>query len=729
MAPSAIQMKEAVVKGDYFDKAIQLNNVATLVLSPEEIRRSPGSMQDFQRILQGMAGVSFSNDQNNELIVRGGSPNENLTVFDEMELHSTNHYPNEYNSGGPINMVNVDLIENIQFSTGGFISKYGDKLSSVMHITNREGTRNSALAGDVNLSMAGFGGVFEGKIDDGKGSWVLSARKSYINLISGAVGLTAIPYYYDGQFKVVYDLSQNHKLSWSGIYGNDKIYIDGESDDADYSKRNTTDYIGIQRVDVKQFQYATGMTLKSICNKNAYSLLTAYYNVYNDDLFVDENVTKKQYDNQGVVFNREVIHNRRLVSDQHENKTLALKGELFLKVNGIHEFDFGGSVATGDFIQTLYLAGDSSRYFINGKWTPKVVVPSSNIEYNINLFDNYKYYLFVNDKIKLLKDRLIVNAGVRYDYFSYSLKGNFSPRFSASYYLIPAITSINFAYGEYYQTQNYPTYGDREKTDINRYLKNSHARHFVLGIEHIFDDGLRATVEAYQKKYNDLPVSETFVHFTDKTFRSNKNVNIGTETVRGIDVQIQQKLVKDYFGTLSYSRMWTKYDDPRIGFEGKTLTSDYDFPHVLTLIVGKRFKDLRTQLDNSNFLLKYASYILPFSDDMEISLRWRYASGRPYTSRYWTTHAQYFEGESRWSKGSWLSVDDVNDMRYPDYHRLDIAFNSRYNFDNWSIAVFLSIQNLYNRRNVAYYQYNSDGKIETVYQFSFLPVIGIDVRF
>ena len=237
-----------------------------------------------------------------------------------------------------------------------------------MHITNREGTRNSALAGDVNLSMAGFGGVFEGKIDDGKGSWVLSARKSYINLISGAVGLTAIPYYYDGQFKVVYDLSQNHKLSWSGIYGNDKIYIDGESDDADYSKRNTTDYIGIQRVDVKQFQYATGMTLKSIWNKNAYSLLTAYYNVYNDDLFVDENVTKKQYDNQGVVFNREVIHNRRLASDQHENKTLALKGELFLKVNGIHEFDFGGSVATGDFIQTLYLAGDSSRYFINGKW-------------------------------------------------------------------------------------------------------------------------------------------------------------------------------------------------------------------------------------------------------------------------------------------------------------------------------------------------------------------------
>jgi len=89
------------------------------VLGAEEVRRSPGSTQDFQRILQGMAGVSFTNDQDNELLVRGGSPNENQTVFDNMEIHSTNYYPNGLNSGGPINMVNVDLIEDIHFSTGG----------------------------------------------------------------------------------------------------------------------------------------------------------------------------------------------------------------------------------------------------------------------------------------------------------------------------------------------------------------------------------------------------------------------------------------------------------------------------------------------------------------------------------------------------------------------------------------------------------------------------------
>jgi hypothetical protein len=304
MTQSSVQMNEITVRSDYFDKSMQVNNLATISLSPEEIRRSPGSMQDFQRILQGMPGVSFSNDQNNELLVRGGSPNENLTILDEMELHSTNHYPNEYNSGGPINMVNVDLIEDIKFSTGGFISKFGDKLSSVMEITSREGTRNSNLAGNVNLSMAGVGGIFEGKINDGKGSWVVSARKSYINLIAGAVGLTAIPYYHDGQFKVAYDFSPSQKLSWSGIYGNDKINIEGDSEEKDYSKRNQINDLGVEKVDVKQYQYATGMTLKSIWNKNLYSKTTLYYNNYFNDVSVDEHTIRRYFDNEGNVYKK-----------------------------------------------------------------------------------------------------------------------------------------------------------------------------------------------------------------------------------------------------------------------------------------------------------------------------------------------------------------------------------------------------------------------------------------
>lgn len=729
MAEATVEMGQVIVKADYFDRAVRDNDLSTVILGAEEIRRSPGSAQDFQRILQAMAGVSFSNDQTNELLVRGGAPHENLTVYDNMEVHSTNHYPNEHNSGGPINMVNVDLIEDIQFSTGGFISKYGDKLSSVMNITTREGTRNNLFDGNVNLSMAGYGTVMEGRINEGQGSWIFSARNSFLNLVAGSFGLTAIPKYHDMQFKLAYDLSTKHKLSFSGIYGNDKIDIEGEPEVSNSAMANQADTIGVEQVYVKQSQYVVGTNLKSLWSRNFYSILTVYLNNYHYDVSVNEDFTKRYYDAQGEVYSWNTLKKRPIFSDVHDNHTLAVKTEFVWNPVKYQEITLGGYAATGDFKQDLYILGDSSRYFVNGQWTPAIAVPASRLNYRIDLFDNYKYYAYVNDKVKMFDERLLVNLGLRYDYFTYSRKGNVSPRFSASYFLIPAITSINVAYGDYFQTQSFPTYGDREHKDINRYLKNTHSRHYVAGIEQILDEGLKLTVEGYYKQYDNIPEREEYIHFTDRTFRSNRNLTVGKQTVYGIDFMMQQKLVKSYYGTISYSRTWSRDEDPRIGYEGKDYPSDYEFPHVLNIIVGKRFSSLRSELDRMPFFIKYPSYMLPFSDDMEISLRWRYASGKPYTPRQWSTREQSYEGETRWSSGVWVPTDEINSARYPDYHRLDLAFSSRYNFNGWNLSVFLSIQNLYNRKNIAAYQYNSDGTIDTVYQFSILPVGGIELEF
>ncbi|MCB9219402.1 MAG: hypothetical protein H6610_08095 [Ignavibacteriales bacterium] len=243
------------------------------------------------------------------------------------------------------------------------------------------------------------------------------------------------------------------------------------------------------------------------------------------------------------------------------------------------------------------------------------------------------------------------------------------------------------------------------------------------------EEGLKINLEGYYKTYEDVPVSETFVNFNDHTFRSEKNLNIGTQKVYGVDLLVQQKLVKDIYGTISYSRMWSKVDDPRIGYEGNTYSSDYDFPHVFNAIIGKRFSNLRTNLDGMPFYIKYPSYILPFSDDMEISVRWRYASGKPYTPKIYVTNEQHRVGGTDWTEGSWIASSDVNGSRYEPYHRLDIGFNSRYNFDSWNLIFTLSVQNIYNRKNITMYQYNSDGTVDNVYQFSLLPVAGIEVEF
>jgi hypothetical protein len=113
---------------------------------------------------------------------------------------------------------------------------------------------------------------------------------------------------------------------------------------------------------------------------------------------------------------------------------------------------------------------------------------------------------------------------------------------------------------------------------------------------------------------------------------------------------------------------------------------------------------------------------------MEISARWRYASGRVYTPRTFVTTEQFYEGDSRWSKGNWIGNEQRNSERYPAYHRLDISLSSRYNFSNWSLSVYFSLENVYNRENVSSYSYNSDGTIDVSSQYSFMPVIGVEIE-
>ena len=358
-----------------------------------------------------------------------------------------------------------------------------------------------------------------------------------------------------------------------------------------------------------------------------------------------------------------------------------------------------------------------------------VTNPYSELNYDLKLFNQTRSYAFINDHLEFFDKRLQINFGLRYDYFSYSEAGNVSPRFSMSYYLIPAISSINFAVGEFYQTQNYPTYGDRYQTEVNRYLENSKSRHFVLGYEQVLDEGLRFTLEGYYKNYTELPIEEEFIYSYDKTFRSQRYLNVGEQKIYGIDFQLQQKLVKDLYGTISFSRMWTDREDPRIGHEGKEINAKYDFPYSFTAVIGKRFKDLRKESNSWPVYLKYPSYLLPFSDDMEISLKWRYASGKPYTEKIFTTNIQHNAGDENWTEGSWIEGDEIYGKRYPAYHRLDLGFSSRYNFSSWNLVVSLSIQNIYNRQNIASYSYNSDGTRDKIYQFSLLPVFGLEMEF
>lgn len=749
MNEEAVEVGGVEVKADYFSSEGSISTISTIGLNAAEVKRSPGSALDMQRIVQNLPSVANSNDQSNELIVRGGSPDENLTIMDHIEIPTTNHFPNQFNSGGPINMVNVDLIEDIRFSTGGFPANFGDKLSSVMDISLREGDKERSIAGEAAAHFAGTGAVFEGGFADQKGTWIFSARQSFLETLDkivgiSSLGITAIPKYYDLQGKLTYELSSTQKLIVSGIYGDDIILINGKPDEENDQKKFMKDSTGVENVDVKTSQFSVGATLRSLYGADGYSLFTLYMLGNRYDVNVSEDFTYREYDANGAVSKFQKLLSHPIYVNDATERMVGAKYDLLFHLFDDHELSIGGqAVTTEKFVNNVYFNSDTLRFDLNrdGDFTdpfPTDIDTSTfsngRIRNALGFGDEYKFGGYVSDKF-LLSEQLSATVGLRYDYFTYSQKGNWSPRISLSFELYPLTTKLNFAYGEYYQTLALPQYGDNLGGTTNRSLDNSHARHFVIGIEHILDEGLKATLEAYHKSYDHIAVNEQFIKSADKAFRSDKRLSIGERTSRGIELFIQQKQVEGFYGTfsLSYSRSTTI--DPRENISGLPpinvgeYSSDYDFPFLLTLVGGKTVSNVRTTLDELPFFIKYPSYILPLSDDMEFSFRFRYSSGRPYTPRVFTPYIQRREGTITWSKGVWEDGAEINSARYPDYHRLDLQWISRWHNEGYNIVMIVALQNVYNRANVAGYQYVTDGTRNTIYQFSFFPVVGASVEF
>ncbi len=742
MYEEAVSVGEIVVQADYFSSEGSISPISAVGLNGAEVKRSPGSNQDMQRIVQNLPGVANGNDQTNELIVRGGAPDENLTVMDYIEIPSTNHYPNQFNSGGPINMVNVDMIEDLRFSTGAFTANYGDKLSSVMDISLREGDKQRTLSGQAGFNMAGIGTLLEGGFSNGKGSWMFSARQSLLEVADkivglSSIGLTAIPKYNDIQFKTTFDFSPSQKLLINGLWADDKILFEGKPDTKNAQKIYRKDTSGVETINFNSRQYALGVSLKTLWGIEGYSVLSLYTlsNIYHVN--VDEQFTYREYDSEGKVKIYSALSSYPVYQNDSDERLLVAKYDAVWVPHSTHELNIGARIGTNTFFKNnIFFNSDTLRYDFarNGVWDDTSTFYNVRAQFSLKNYSQYKVGVYLSDNIHL-SSTLSALVGLRYDYFTYSHQKEVAPRLAISYEVQPALTKINFAYGEYYQTLPYPFYGDFLLTDKNRYLSDSHARHFVAGVEHILDDGLKGSVEAYYKKYNQLPVNEEFIYSANKAFRSDKLMSVGRRTAKGIDFFLQQKQVTDFYGTLSFTYSKTTEEDPRLNLTGFTpinsgsYPSAYDYPYLFTLVAGKILKDIRKTLNTTPFYIKYPAMILPFSDDMEVSLRFRYASGKPYTPKVFNRYEQKRIGNVTWSNGVWSDGGDINSARFADYQRLDVQWLSRWHSDSYNVVVFIAIENIYNRKNIAGIQYNSDGTSDIIYQYAFFPVGGVNVEF
>jgi len=255
LKPDLLETESISVTSGYFVQKDE-QPLSIINFSREEIRRAPGSAGDVSRIIMSLPSVAKVNDQSNSLIVRGGSPVENSFYIDNIEIPNINHFPTHGSSGGPIGILNVDFIEDVEFSAGGFSTIYGDKLSSIMNIRFREGSRDE-FQGQLDLNWAGFGGVFEGPMLDKNGSYLFSARRSYLDWIIKMfdIGTSIAPTFGDIQGKLVFDLSADHQLSILGIFADSHSNSTKEIAD-----ENAMTYYGNQNI----YEFSTGINWRAI---------------------------------------------------------------------------------------------------------------------------------------------------------------------------------------------------------------------------------------------------------------------------------------------------------------------------------------------------------------------------------------------------------------------------------------------------------------------------------
>lgn len=538
-------------------------------LSGEQIRRSPGSAGDISRVIAALPSIAKIDDQYNGMAVRGGNPMENGIYMDNMEVPNINHFPRQGTAGGAMGMVNTDLIKDVKFAAGGFSPAFGDKLSSVMEINIREGNREE-FDGQLDFSMSGAGTVFEGPLDNGRGSWLVSARRSYLDLVVHITDIDALPTYSDYQTRVVYDVSGNHRLFFSGAGAKDFVNYTDEQ-----ATEDGNDNYGI----TSNWNATCGLGWRWIWAGNGFSNTTLSYSGihYGGDYY--ETLTEKT----------------QAIQNSTEN-TVRLRNTNTWQVLKRLRMEFGLNAAFQSNEFDNFYAADT-----NYSGNP---IPEIHINKRTDAFDGG---FFGSGNINLLPD-ITLTAGFRADFNELTDRVSVSPRGSISWEPVNG-TALSAAAGVY--RQNLPLELLSRDDDFYR-LETPQAVHFVLGFRHLLADETRLQIEGYVKSYDGFPYDPQQPGFfivdgvsSEQNLYSFESLVSGGEArSAGIESTLQKQLINGLYGMLSGSWSSSEYNNP-----------------------GEEWR--RRIFDNRWTGSIEGGYRL--DEKWEFSCRWLMAGGRPYT--------------------------------------------------------------------------------------------------
>lgn len=690
MDEQVVVTNEVVVKAQR-DKVRALNDMALIsarTFSVEESQRYAGARNDVARMAANYAGVSSNNDSENGIVIRGNSPNGLLWRMEDVEIPNPNHFGQSGATGGPVSMLNNNVLSNSDFMTAAFPAEYGNALSGVFDLRLRKGNNEK----HEFLGQIGFNGFelgAEGPLFGIKGaSYLINYRYSTLAVFN-KMGIefgtgTAVPYYQDLSFNICIP-TKNVKTNLFGMGGKSNIDFLASKDDT--TKVNTSLY-GDQELDVynKNKSGVIGLSQTYTFSNNTFAKLTLAATGIENTNKVDSVVRKSR---QPLPY---------FGLDQVNYSYIA---SLFLnhKVNSRNNFRIGITATRVGFnlIDSLYQkAWNEFRIGLNGKGGSNTLNSYAQWQHKFN-------------------DVLTLNAGLHSQYYALNGSKTIEPRVGLKWQFNPK-QSVNIGFGnhsrmmpiQYLFTQVKKSNGVTEQPNQN--LDFYKANHFVLGYDNRLSETLRLKAEAYYQDIYNVPVSTQADSYSSLNLGSmnfslaDYMENSGTGRNYGVEVTLEKFLDRGFYYLITTSLFDSKYK----GKDGVERSTAFDSKYVVNFLAGKEF-----QIGESDGAKRKLIVI-----DSKITA----AGGQRYTPLDLEKSREL--GKSSFRK------EEAFSKQLADYLRIDLRIAFKLDGKSTSQEWVIDVQNLSNHQNPYGKQYNIiTGAERTVYQLGIFPMMQYKIMF
>lgn len=648
----------------------------------EETEKYAGSRGDVARMAMNYAGVSAANDQRNDIVIRGNSPGGLLWRLEDVDIPNPNHFAENGTTGGPVGMLNNNVLDNSDFFTGAFPSQYGNALSGVFDLNLRNGN-NQKHEHLLQVGFNGFEAGTEGPFNKNhKSSYVANFRYSTLQAMSGIIdlGTTGIPEYKDFTFKMNFPLKKG-RITLFGLGGNSSISI------LDSKNGNTQDLYSDEGQDlVNHSEMETmGLAWTRFINDRT------WFKIILSGLYQKGGTTIDTLDNNSVA-HPNIDHNygefrtsvTGLIHKKYSTK---------LSVRGGFSVDrMGFDLLTKTFSHeddALRAVIDNSRGFSDGT----------------TLFQPYFQATY------RFSDHFSVNPGIHYSFFTLNNSSSFEPRLAFNWQ-ISELQKLSLGYGLHSKTHALATYflgtrmQDGSLAETNTKLDLTRSNQVVLGYNHLITKNTRIKAEAYYQDIFNVPVETRKSSFSMLNTGANWGVNdqdsltnSGTGKNWGLEFTLERFFSKNIYYLSTLSLFESKYK----GSDNIERNTAFNGNYVFNFLVGKEFP-----LKNNSAL--------------NLDFKITYAGGKRYTPIDLVA--------SQAARSTKYSEDMAFSRQFDPFLKADIKIGYRIDRKRISQEWIFYIENFSNHNNVLMQVYSSSANtVKNVNQLGFFPMMQYRLRF